>query len=128
MKILIAIVRTLLGLIFVVFGLNGFLHFIHMPPPPAGSSAAMFFEAVFKTGYLQVVFACQLVGGLLLLFNLWPVLGLAILCPVIFNIVLFHVTMAPSGLPLAIVVTVLALFLIWAYWDHYHHLVRQPEK
>jgi putative oxidoreductase len=129
MKIAIVIVRTLLGLCFVVFGLNGFLHFIPMGPlPPADSPAGMFFTAVSKTGYMQVVFACQLLGGLLLLLNLWPVLGLAILCPVVFNIVLFHVTMAPSGLPLAIVVALLSLFLVWAYWDHYRHLLRQPEK
>ena len=127
MKILTVIVRTLLGLVFVVFGLNGFLHFIPMGPPPAPDSpAGQFFAAVSTTGYMQVVFACQLLGGLLLLVNFLPVLGLAILCPVVFNIVLFHVTMAPSGLPLAIGVAVLTLYLIWAYWDHYRHLVRQP--
>ena len=127
MKILTLIVRTLLGLIFVVFGLNGFLHFIPMgSPPPPGSPAGHFFAAVFATGYMQVVFACQILGGLLLLVNFLPVLGLAILCPVVFNIVLFHVTMEPSGLPLAIGVAVLTLYLIWAYWDHYRHLIRQP--
>ena len=51
---------------------------------------------------------------------------LVILCPIIFNIVLFHVTMARSGLPMATGVTVLALFLVGMYWDHYRHLVRQP--
>jgi putative oxidoreductase len=129
MKILILIVRILLGLIFVVFGLNGFLHFLPTGPMPAPDSpAGMFFAAVSKSGYMQVVFACQVLAGLLLLFNFWPVLGLAILCPIVFNIVLFHVTMAPSGLPLAIVVTVLSLFLVWAYWDHYRHLLRQPNQ
>ncbi|MGH8095139.1 MAG: hypothetical protein ACREIF_16995 [Chthoniobacterales bacterium] len=129
MKILTLIVRILLGLIFVTFGLNGFLHFIPMgPPPPPDSPAGQFFAAVFKTGYMQVVFACQLIAGLLLLVNLWPVLGLAILCPIVFNIVLFHATMAPSGLPLAIGVVVLTLFLVWSYWDHYQHLLRQPGK
>jgi hypothetical protein len=88
----------------------------------------MFFAAVSKTGYMQVVFGCQLLGGLLLLFNLWPALGLAILCPIVFNIVLFHLTMAPSGLALAIVVAVLSLFLVWTYWDHYRHLLRQPNQ
>ena len=127
MKILIIIVRTLLGLCFVVFGLNGFLHFIPMgAPPPPDSPAGQFFAAVSSTGYLKVVFACQLIGGLLLLFNLVPVLGLALLCPIVFNIVLFHLTMAPSGLPMALGVTVLTLVLVWAYWDHYRHLLRQP--
>jgi len=128
MKIVTFLVRSLLGLIFIVFGLNGFLHFIHMPPPPADSHAGQFFAAVSTTGYMAVVFLCQIIGGLLLFFNFLPVLGLAILCPIIFNIMLFHATMAPSGLPLAIVVTVLALYLVWTYWDHYRHLVRQPGK
>lgn len=126
MKIATIIVRSLLGLVFVVFGLNGFFHFIPMPPPPADSPAGQFFAAVSATGYMKVVFLCQLVGGVLLLLNFLPVLGLAILCPVIFNIVLFHATMAPSGLPMAVGVAILALFLVWAYWDHYRHLLRQP--
>ena len=128
MKIVTILVRSLLGLIFIVFGFNGFFHFIHMPPPPADSPAGQFFAAVSTTGYMSVIFLCQTIGCLLLFFNFLPVLGLVILCPIIFNIVLFHATMAPSGLPLAIVVTILALFLIWAYWDHYRHLVRQPGK
>ena len=128
MKIVTILVRSLLGLIFIVFGLNGFFHFIPMPPPPADSAAGQFFAAVSTTGYMNVVFLCQIIGGLLLFFNFLPVLGLVILCPVIFNIVLFHATMEPGGLPLAIVVAILALYLVWAYWDHYRHLVRQPAK
>jgi putative oxidoreductase len=128
MKIVTIIVRILLGLTFVVFGFNGFFHFIPMTPPPPDSPAGQFFAAVSTTGYMKVVFLCQIVGGLLLLFNLLPVLGLAILCPVVFNIVLFHATMAPSGLPMAIGVAVLTLILVWSYWDHYRHLLRQPNK
>ncbi len=129
MKIVVMIARILLGLCFVVFGLNGFFHFIPMGPlPPPDSPAGQFFAAVSSTGYMQVVFACQLLGGMLLLVNFLPVLGLAILCPIVFNIVLFHVTMVPSGLPIAIGVAVLTLFLVWAYWDHYRHLLRQPAK
>jgi putative oxidoreductase len=129
MKIVTIIVRTLLGLCFVIFGLNGFLHFIPMgAPPPPDSPAGQFFAAVSTTGYMKVVFLCQIVGGLLLLFNLFPVLGLAILCPIVFNIVLFHATMAPSGMATAIAVAVLTLILVWSYWDHYRHLLRQPNK
>jgi hypothetical protein len=129
MKIVTIVVRTLLGLCFVVFGLNGFLHFLTMGPlPPPDSPAGQFFAAVSTTGYLKVVFLCQIVGGLLLLFNLLPVLGLAILCPIVFNIVLFHATMAPNGMPMAIAVAVLTLILVWSYWDHYRHLLRQPNK
>jgi putative oxidoreductase len=129
MKIVASIVRILLGLTFVVFGFNGFFHFIPMGAPPVPESpAGQFFAAVSTTGYMNVIFLCQIIGGLLVLLNLLPVLGLAILCPIVFNIVLFHATMAPSGLPLAIGVTVLTLILIWFYWDHYRHLLRQPNK
>ena len=127
MRIATIMARTLLGLVFVVFGFNGFFHFIPMGPLPTPESpAGMFFAAVSTTGYMKVVFLFQIIGGLLLLLNFLPVLGLVILCPIIFNIVLFHVTMAKSGLPMAIGVAVLALFLIGTYWDHYRHLVRQP--
>jgi putative oxidoreductase len=122
MNVVTIIARMLLGLVFVVFGLNGFLHFIPMSPPPPDSPAGHFFSAVATTGYMSVVFLLQLIGGLLVLFELVP-LGLTILCPIIVNIVLFHICMAPQGLPLAIVVSLLALFLIWRYWINFAGIV-----
>jgi uncharacterized membrane protein YphA (DoxX/SURF4 family) len=124
MKIVTIIVRVLLGLIFVVFGLNGFFHFIHMPPP-TNPAAVQFFTAVSTTGYMKVVFALQIMGGLLVLLGFFVPLGLTILCPIIVNIVLFHCCMAPDGLPLAIVTSLLALFLIWRYWANFAGLLRQ---
>ena len=123
MKIVTIIARLLLGLVFVVFGLNGFLHFIHMPPP-TGTAAQQFGTALATTGYFHVIFLLQLLGGLLVLLG-WVPLGLTILCPIIVNIVLFHVCMAPDGLPLAIVVSLLALFLIWRYWANFAGLLRR---
>jgi putative oxidoreductase len=108
MKIATVIARSLLGLIFVVFGLNMFLHFIPMPPPPEGP-ARDFMTAMFVSHYLYVV------GGLLLFTGRWTPLGLTLVGPVIVNIVCFHALMAPAGLPMAIVVSVLALFLLWNY-------------
>ena len=125
MKIVTVIARILLGLIFVVFGFNGFLHFIHMPPPAPDSAAGQFFAAVSTTGFMKVIFLLQIVGGLLVLLGVFVPLGLAILCPIIFNIVLFHFCMAPQGLPLAIIASLLALFLIWRYWANFAGLVRQ---
>lgn len=123
MKIVTIIARILLGLIFVVFGLNGFLHFIPMPPP-TGDAAKQFGTALATTGYFQVIFSLQLLGGLLVLLG-WVPLGLVILCPIIVNILLFHSFMAPEGLPLAIVVSLLALFLIWSYWKNFAGLLRK---
>lgn len=105
MKIAATISRLLLGLIFVVFGLNGFLRFIPMPPPTG--VAAQFSGAIFASHYWVVIFGLQLLGGLLLLLNRFVPLALVLLGPVIVNIFFFHALMAPAGLPLALVVVIL---------------------
>jgi putative oxidoreductase len=104
-KIASLIARLLMGLTFFVFGLNGFLRFIPAPPP---TGLAGQFAGILFTSYLYVViFAVQVIGGLLLLVNRFVPLALIILGPVIVNIFFFHLFMAPSGLPLAIVVVAL---------------------
>src|SRR5580704_6414450 len=110
MKIITIIVRILLGVVFVVFGANMLHPFLKMPPPqgPAGD----FVGAMASTGYLKVIGVLQLAGGLILLIGKYIPLGLMLLGPVIFNILLFHIFFEPSGLPLAITVSVLALFLL----------------
>ena len=105
MKITSVIARFLLGLIFLVFGFNGFFHFLSMPAPTG--VAGQFMGALFVSQYLVVVFALQLIGAVLLLINRYVPLALAILAPIIFNILLFHSLMALSGLPLALVATTL---------------------
>lgn len=105
MKIAALISRFLLGLTFVVFGLNGFLRFIPMPPPTG--VAAQFSGAIFISHYWVVIFGLQVIGGLLLLLNRFVPLALVLLAPVIVNIFFFHALMAPAGLPLAIVVVIL---------------------
>ena len=122
MKTATIISRVLLGLIFVTFGLNMFLNFIPMPPPPEGP-ARQFMTALFMSHYLYVVGALQVVGGLILLSGRWMPLGLTLLGPVIVNIVCFHVLMAPAGLPMAIVVSLLALFLLWRCREHFAGLM-----
>src|SRR6201987_3118553 len=105
MKTASTIARYLSGVIFLVFGLNGFLHFIPLPPP--SGVAGQFMGALFVSHYLTLIFALQAIGGVLLLANRYVPLALAILAPVIVNILSFHALMAPSGLPLALFVTVL---------------------
>ena len=105
MKIAIVIARFLLGLIFLVFGLNGFLHFI--PASLPSGTAGQFVGALFVSNYLVAVFLFQLISAVLLLINRYVPLALTLLAPIIVNILLFHILMAPSGLSLAIVVTVL---------------------
>src|SRR5438046_7646197 len=116
MKIATIIARILLGLIFVVFGSNIFLHFIPMPPPPP-TLAGDFTKALFLSHYLHVVAVFQIVGGLLLLVGRFVPLGLVLLAPVIVNIDLVHLLLEPSGLPMATVISILLIFLIWRYRD-----------
>jgi uncharacterized membrane protein YphA (DoxX/SURF4 family) len=105
MRVAGLIARYLLGLIFLVFGANGFLHFIPMPPPPG--VAGQFMGALFVSHVLVVVFLLELIPAILLLVGRYVPLALVLLGPVIVNIVLFHAFMAPSGLPLAAVVVIL---------------------
>jgi uncharacterized membrane protein YphA (DoxX/SURF4 family) len=105
------VARTLLGLIFFVFGLNGFLHF--MPSPPMPAPATQFFGALFATGYMvQLIFTAQVVGGALLLIGVAVPFALLVLAPVIVNILLFHLYLAPGIAPGALA-ALLELFLAW---------------
>jgi len=106
MKIVIMVARLLLGLICLVFGLNGFLNFISMGPMPSGL-AGQFVGALALSHYFMVVAALQVAGGALLLVNRYVPLALVLLGPVIVNIILYHVFLNPSGAVPAIVVTVL---------------------
>jgi putative oxidoreductase len=110
MRIASLIARYLLALIFLVFGLNGFFHFIPMPPTPDGP-ASSFMGAMFLTHFLVVVFLLQIVPAVLLFANRYVPLALTLLGPVIVNIFLFHAFMQPSGLPLAFIVVILWLLV-----------------
>ena len=113
MKIVALIARLLLGLIFVFFGLNGFLHFLDMGPMPTGL-AGQFIGALAQSHYFWVVAALQVIGGALLLINRFVPLGLVLLGPVIVNILLYHLFLNPAGILMAIVVTI--LWFIVFYW------------
>jgi len=123
MKVATIIARVLLGLIFVVFGSNIFLHFIPTPPP-SPSLVGDFSKALFLSHYLHVVGAVQVIGGALLLIGRFVPLGLLLLGPVIVNIDLVHILMDPSGLPMAAFVSILAIFLLWRYRDAFAGLLR----
>ncbi len=112
MKIATLIARILLGLLFLVFGLNGFLHFIPMAPP--AGLAGQYMGALFLSHYLVAVFLLQTIGGALLLANRFVPLALVLLGPVLVNILLFHALMAPEGLPMALFATVLWAILFYS--------------
>src|SRR5438034_10070511 len=123
MKIATIIARVLLGLVFVVFGSNIFLHFIPMPTPPQGLLGD-FTKALFLSHYLHFVAVFQIVGGLLLLIGRFVPLGLLLLTAVIVIIDLVHILMDPSGLPMATVISILLVFLVWLYCYAFAGVVR----
>jgi uncharacterized membrane protein YphA (DoxX/SURF4 family) len=93
MKTASLIARLLLGIIFLAFGLNGFLHFIPMPPPTGLS--AQFFGPIFASGLWVPIFLLQIIPAVLLLINRYVPLALTVLGAVIVNILFFHLFMAP---------------------------------
>ena len=114
MKIAATIARYLLGLIFTVFGLNGFLNFIKQPPP-ADPNAIHFFTGVAMSHYSYMFFAFQLVAGLLLLSGYFVPLALIILAAELVNILTFHATMDPGGIAPGLVATVLWILVFLQY-------------
>lgn len=112
-----AIVRYLLGLPLVFFGLNGFFNFVPMQPPhPLPPGAAAFSAALVNTGYMMGLIAgTQVFVGLCLLANRWVPLALAVLAPFLVNSLAFHLFLEPGGRPPALVFTACELYLAWAY-------------
>ena len=96
MRITSVIARFLLGFIFLVFALNGFFHFLSMPA--STGVAGQFMGALFVSHFLIAIFVIQLIGAVLLLVNRYVPLALTLLAPIIVNILLFHILMAPSEL------------------------------
>ena len=118
MRIVALIARLLLGLVFLVFGLNGFLQFLNMGPLPTGL-AGQFIGALFQSHYLWVVAGLQVVGGVLLLVNRFVPLGLVLLGPVIVNILLYHILLNPAGIGMALAVTVLWFIVFYAHRQYF---------
>lgn len=114
------IARILFGLMFAVFGLNGFLNFIPPPEAPMPEGAVAFGGALMKTGYMfPLIKGVELLVGILLLANRFVPLALVLLAPVVVNIVAFHVFLAPTGTGMSLVVLALEIYLAWAYRKSY---------
>ncbi len=115
MKIVVTGVRLLLGLVFTVFGFNIFFHFIPTPSPPGDATALM--TLMFIHGWFKLIATLEILGGLMLLSGKLVPLGLTLLGPILLIIVLFHSTLAPSGLAFALFWMLMELYLIYAYRD-----------
>jgi putative oxidoreductase len=113
MKIAVLVARILLGLMFCLFGSNGFFSFLPAQLPPG--VAGQFLGSLLTSHYVYLIAATQLLSGILLLINRYVVLALALLAPVIANIVMYHITMQPAMAQLAILATLLWIVLFWRY-------------
>ena len=118
MKITSIVARYLLGLMFTVFGLNGFLHFIPQPPP-GNPVAIQFLVAVSSSHFAAFFFLLQVLGGLLLLFGFFVPLALTLLAAELYNILAFHLTMAPASIPPALVASVLWVLVFIQYRESF---------
>jgi len=119
------IVRILMGLMFFVFGLNGFLNFIPQPKDPMPEGAMAFATALMNTGYMmKIVMGTQLLVGVLLLINRMVPLALALLAPILVGIVTFHIFLAPAGTAPGMVALVMELYLAWAYRSAFRPMLK----
>ena len=122
-RIITAIVRVLVGVMFLVFGLNGFLNFMPAPrdlPPDVITVST----GLMKGGYMAVVSATELVVALLLLTNRFVPLALVLLAPVVVGIITFHIAIAPATIVPGIVVLVMELYLAWAHRGTFRPMLR----
>jgi uncharacterized membrane protein YphA (DoxX/SURF4 family) len=119
------VVRVVLGLLFFVTGLNGFLNFLPQNAESMPEGALAFSAALAQTGYmLPLAMGVQLLSGILLLVNRFVPLALALLAPVVVNIFAFHAFLAPDGLVLAIAVAAMEVGLAWAHRDAFRSMLR----
>lgn len=116
------VARYLLGFLFTVIGLNGFFHFLPMPPP-ANPLALQYLTVVTRSHYMVLIFLVQLISGLLLLANRFVPLALTLLAAVLFNILLYHVTMDPKGIGLGVFTAILWLLTFSAYRTHFRPIL-----
>lgn len=129
MKYAPTIAGVLLGLLFVMSSVTVLFHLVPMPPPPAGSPAAMFLGAFGPTGYFTFIKILELTGGILVAIPRTRNFGLLVLGPILVNILAFHIfIMKGHGLlaPLLIVIVLLALYLLWAGRKAFAGLLNQP--
>jgi len=110
MKTAATISRYLLGFMFLVFGLNGFLHFIPQPPL-ASPLAGQYMTVMMASGAFTAIFVVEVIVGVLLLADRYVALALTVLAALLFNILLFHVTMNPEGIAPGLVAAILWVVL-----------------
>jgi hypothetical protein len=121
---MVMIARVLMGMAFLVFGLNIFAHLIPAPPHAMSDKAMDFMGAMIKTGYMMsLVGATQVIVGILLLINRYVPLALTLIAPVIVNIIFFHSFLQLNSIGPGIVVALLEIYLAWSYRSYFAALL-----
>jgi len=128
MKTVTTIARYLLGLMFTVFGLNGFLNFIPMPKEPPPPLVGQFMGALMTSHYMTAVFAIQLVAGILFLLNRYVALALTLIGPIIVNILLFHGLMQPATIAPGLVATLCWAAVFYRFRSAFAGIFRATEE
>ncbi len=124
MKHLPMLARVLLGLIFAVFGVVGLFEL--GPQPEMGEEAGAFMGAIMDTGYLwQVIKVTEIVCGVLLILGIFVPLALVVLAPVVLNILLFHIFLAPEGVAIGIAAVVLGLYVAHQHRDSFSAVLQR---
>ncbi len=124
MKHLPMLARVLLGLIFAVFGVVGLFEL--GPQPEMGEEAGAFMGAIMDTGYLwPVIKVTEIVCGVLLILGIFVPLALVVLAPVVLNILLFHIFLAPEGVAIGIAAVVLGLYVAHQHRDSFSAVLQR---
>lgn len=113
MRVAAIVIRSLLGLVFLIYGVNAFLHFIPLPMPTG--DAGIFMGILIHSHYLYAIKAFEIIGGAILLSGRFTPLGLTLVGPVIVNIIFYDIYLDPSGLPLGLVITACEVFMIYRH-------------
>jgi putative oxidoreductase len=118
MKIATTIARVLLGLPFLIFGINYFLPFV--PHPELHGAAIDYMTGLTKTGYFwPLLRSLEIVIGIALITGYGVPLALAVLAPINLQILIFHLALEPQNIPMAVILAVLQGFLIYRYWSYF---------
>ncbi|MDD9953646.1 MAG: DoxX protein [Candidatus Woesearchaeota archaeon] len=122
-KWLVGTLRSLAGLMLIVFGLNGFLHF--MPMPEMAGQAGVLMGALFSTPYmLWMIKGLEIVVGVMYLLDRWTAFANLLLAPLSVNFVAFHAVYALSGIGGGLFIFLVNLYLGWVHWDKYKAIFR----
>lgn len=115
------VLRILLGIILLVFGLNKFLNYL--PQPEMSADAGAFFGAIISTKTFMLVGIVEVLAGLSFVLNKYGALMAVILMSISVNIMLFHLSLNPEGIAPGALVFVLNIILIYGYKDKYKDLL-----